>query len=331
MALIATHAAAIDAPQRGNDDVARGGERDGGVQQRGRYVVALRAGGAVVEGALLLARRPRAHVDLASPGSGHLQGEEGRGPEPEQPQPASRSDACDLERPVADDAAAEQRRGGQHHRTPSGSRWAKSARTVMCVGISAVPVPARERRVRTQVLALRRQNRQTPQADASQPTPARSPTRHPATAEPDGLHAPDRLVAGDERQPVCREVSLHQLEVGATDGARRDRHERVRRPPATDPRAPSISSGDAGRPTPAAEDERSHVHHATNPSPGRDPGGRLVGRAGMGPVGRGIGALRRHVPIGTSWSQGFGPNGTRRAPVDCLQQTHQAMKRHEPT
>ena len=141
------------------------------------------------------------------------------GSEPEQAQPLSRLDPAEHQRSVPDDAAAQKRR-----RLLVGERVGEGEHEVAAgrhpFGVPAVHRPAGELGLLAQILepgsavvacAVR----------ASQP-------RQPHTFA--GGEAPDRLVAGNQRRAAHRQVSPHDLQVGAAHGAHRhvDHHLAVR-------------------------------------------------------------------------------------------------------
>ena len=106
--------AAVDGAQRGAHDVAGGRERDRRVQRLGRRLgVSARPLGTERAGALLLGRRARRDEDAAAAVARDLQRDQRRRAEAVEAEPAARPDAGARERPVADHAAAQQRRGGQ--------------------------------------------------------------------------------------------------------------------------------------------------------------------------------------------------------------------------
>ena len=111
IALIATVAPGASAAKRRDDHRPGRREGDGGVERLGRrVVVAAHPGGAQLARELVLRRRAREDADLAAPVAGDLDREVGRRPEAEEAEAAARLDAAEPQRPVADDAGAQERR-----------------------------------------------------------------------------------------------------------------------------------------------------------------------------------------------------------------------------
>ena len=143
------------------------------------------------------------------------------GAEPEEPEPAAGLDAADPQGAVADDASAQQRRRGHVGdgiRQPC--REARTHRRIL--GEATVPVPARKARLRTQVLAAFA----AAPADATGPGEPRH-SRAIARAPVDDVRthrfdATDDLVARNDRHDACHKIAFGELQIRATDAARRD-------------------------------------------------------------------------------------------------------------
>jgi hypothetical protein len=174
----------------------------------------------------VLAGRTRADVDLAAPVASHLEGEERRCPEPEQPEPRAGRDSRHLERPVADDAAAQERGGRQvveRLRQAKGEVGADG--DPGCV--TAVTIPSGEAGVRTEVFAAAR-------AEAARATGGGEPADAgpvallPADDVESGLlDTSDDLVPGHDRQPASGQIAFDELQVGPANGARRNRQDEL--------------------------------------------------------------------------------------------------------
>jgi hypothetical protein len=210
---------AVEGAQGGDDDRTDRGERDRGVERFGRPVVVAADGrGTERNGALAIVRRPGRDVDAATPVGGDLDREQGRRAEAVQTEAATAFDPGQAERPVADDAATQERRGlevAEAVREPDGDVRADRAR----LGIAPVPVPAGERRVRAEVLA-------TGAAERAGAVEAREPGDPGAVADRPALHVrtdgvdhADDLVTGHDRLPMRRDVAGRELEIRAADRA----------------------------------------------------------------------------------------------------------------
>ena len=142
----------------------------------------------------------------------HLDTQQGGGPEAEETESTARLDAGDSERPIADDAAAEQ---------GSGSKVFEAIRDADCdvgsdhhgFGETAVAVPTREQRPLAEVLA-------TAPTEPARPIGPEEPVgagpiadRPAANPIAEGGHASDRLVARHYRQATRRQVALGQLQI----------------------------------------------------------------------------------------------------------------------
>ena len=192
-------AAAVDGSQRGDDDVAGGGEGYRAVERHRRQLV-VGAGPLRSHAArpLLLPRRPRADVDVAAPVQRDLDREQGGGAEAVEAEPAARLDARALERAVADDAAAKERR-----RLKVAEAFGETQREVGADGdvvlVAAVAVPAGEAGLGAEVLAAG-QTLGALAARRRQPADARAVADLPAVdAFADGLDASHYLVSGHDR------------------------------------------------------------------------------------------------------------------------------------
>ena len=212
--------------QGGHDGIARGCERHRGVEGRGGLACRTDAGRTHRRGLVLASPGAGPHVDLAVPVAGHLQGQQGGRAEAEEAQPATGLDAAHLERAVADDTAAEE---------GSSLKVGKPVRHVQGEvgahrhpgGEAAIEIPAGEAGIRAEVLAVGR-------APVAGPTRRRQPGDAHAVAhgpagdvETDPLHPADGLVAGHDGQSPRGQVTLHDLEVRAADGAGGDRHDEL--------------------------------------------------------------------------------------------------------
>ena len=157
-------------------------------------------------------------MDLAAQVAGDLQGQQRGRTEPEQAEPSAGLDAGHLERAVADDAAAQQRGGGEVVEAVR-----QSEREVGTDGdpggVSAVAIPAGEPRVRAEVLAPARAEPADP-AGGRQPGDAGAVADRPsADRGADALDAADDLMSRHDRQTACLQVAFDELEVGPTHGA----------------------------------------------------------------------------------------------------------------
>ena len=212
-------ASPIDGLERLDHDVAYRSERHRRIEGRRRgVVIGACPHSAHLEGALLLGHRASGDEYLAPPVQGDLDGKERRRTESVQPQPPAGSDARHSQRPVADDAPAEQWRrrevveaGGdaQGEISPHGET----------LRIASVAVPPSERSLFAQVLP-------TGPAMAADPAAAGEPgDPHSIADVPSGdvvtdrRDPADRLVARHDRQAVRLEVACDELEVGTADAA----------------------------------------------------------------------------------------------------------------
>src|SRR5262249_41715457 len=133
-----------------------------------------------------------------------------------------RTHAGDLQGPIPDDAAAqERRRRGVVREFPRDSqrevRACDDARRV-----PAVAVPPGERRARTQILAPFEAARARA-ARAAEPREPRAPAAPPvADALPDFDHPPDDLMPRHKRHRARREIAVAQLQIRAAHRARAD-------------------------------------------------------------------------------------------------------------
>ena len=155
-------------------------------------------------------------MDPCAPGQGDLGGEVGRAAEAVDAEPPALGEVGAQQRPVADDARAQQRRG-----LDVVERVGQRVGVVLVdhgvLGVAAVEVPAGEARVDAEVLAPDRQKRQMPQVWASQGTPMRSPSRQRVRSGPSLVDDAHDLVPGRDlavrrggRSPSARCRSVRQ-------------------------------------------------------------------------------------------------------------------------
>src|SRR5437867_650600 len=211
-----------EVPERLRHEVADRSEDDGPVRLH-RHRVAKVAGPRRPEptGELTVGRLARAHEHLAPSRARHLERDVGGRAEAVDAEPAAGRRLAPLERPVPDDARAEERRGvgiAEGRRDPIGERRGRDR----VVREAAVGVVASELGALAEVLAARRAVR-AGAARAAQPREAharaRLEARRPGAR---ALDPADDLVAGNDRRPDERQVALDEVEVGATDAARAD-------------------------------------------------------------------------------------------------------------
>ena len=178
-------------------------------------------------------------MHVGTPVPRDLQHDRGGGPEAVEAQPepgrGGGGDAGDVQRPVADDAAAQQRRHGRValgrvRRAEVGQREGHVGSRDDVGGVAAVAVPPGEGRLLAEVLAPL-------EAEAAATAGAGEPDQADALAEPDvvdpdahGLHRAHDLVARHHGEPVGRQVPAHQLQVGAAHGTGGHAHEHLGRP-----------------------------------------------------------------------------------------------------
>ena len=143
--------------------------------------------------------------------AGHLDREVGRRPEPEEPQATAGLDAAQPQRPVADDAGAQERRRLDVAH-PVGQGEGEVSPGCDSLGVPTVDRPPTEVGQLAQVLAAR-EALTAPAAGAGQPRQA-----DPLTGAHD---PPDDLVARDHRPLAHLDVAGDDLKVGAAHATRR--------------------------------------------------------------------------------------------------------------
>ena len=181
-------------------------------------MAAPRRGAAEIDGQPSVVLAPREHVDLEALRQRDLRGQVSGSAEAVDAQPAARRDAGQLQRPVADDAGAQQGRGLlvlQLIRQRVDERGIRHA----VVGIPTVHVPARERRIEAQVLL-------SPAAEpAGSVSPAEPRDADALTASQsghvtaDGIDDPHDLVTRHDPMPPWGKVALREMEIRAADAA----------------------------------------------------------------------------------------------------------------
>ena len=203
---------AVEIAERGDDHVAGRSERDGRIEGWRGLLVSARRRRAEGDGPLPLPVRPGANVHLASPVPGDLEREMGGRSEPEQPEPTTGFDPRHLERPIADDPAAQQ--WGCIERVVETGRQSKGEAGVDRdpLRIPAVAVPTGEPGRRAQVLASARAEPAGPARSRDPADPGQVPGAPVEDALTDLRDPPDRLMPGDDRQWARRKIPLHQLE-----------------------------------------------------------------------------------------------------------------------
>ena len=165
--------------------------------------------------------RPGEDVDPGPLGQGDLGGDVGGAPEAVDAEPPARRQVGPPERPVADDARAQE---GGRLLVGEGRRDDVGEGLVdhQVLGVPAVEVPAGEAGVEAQVLPARHTEAAHP-AGVGQPRDAHPVARREAgapVARPvDHAH---HLVARDHQVAGGRQVPLGQVEVGPADAAHRD-------------------------------------------------------------------------------------------------------------
>ena len=205
-------------------DLAGRREDDGGVQgHRGRGVGRARRGRTEVERQLSSLLGSGHHVDLGALVQRHLGGQVGGAAEPVDPEAAAGAKARPTQGAVPDDARAQQRCG-----LVVGKTVGDPVRVALVddrgLGVPAVVVPSRERRLRAQVLVAASAEL-APSARARQPGDA-DPV---AQGETRGVGAErvddaDHLVAGDDVGAMDGQVSFGDVEIGPAHAARRHLH-----------------------------------------------------------------------------------------------------------
>ncbi len=158
-----------------------------------------------------MVRLARKGVDRAAPVMGDLNGEVGRRAEPEETEAAAGLNPGELERPVADDPRAEQRRRLLRREAPR-QPIHPGAPSRHALRVPPVAVASRERRLFAEVLAAARAKAAAP-ARRSEPADAhRVAGVEVAGARPDLDDPSCRLVPRHDRQPG-RHLALDDVEV----------------------------------------------------------------------------------------------------------------------
>jgi hypothetical protein len=213
-------AAAAEAAQGFHDGVSRGCERHGRIQGRGRLAGRADARRSEARSLCLAASRTGPDVDLAAPVARDLERQQCRGTKSEETEPATRLDAADPQRAIADDAATEQ---GRRMQVVEGLRESKGE---VCehghvAGESAVAVPSGKAGRGAQVLTVTGAEAAGP-TGRSQPGGTGALADAPAADVPsDPFHTAHRLVAGHDGQLARGDLALHHLQVRPADRARR--------------------------------------------------------------------------------------------------------------
>ena len=206
--------------ERLDDDVAGRRERDRSVERdRRSVVVRARPRRPQCDRPLLLDRGPSRDEHVASPVLRYLHRQQRRRPEPVEPETAAGQHPRDLQGPIPDDAAAQQRRRfhvGERRRGAHGEVCSHGN----LLGVATVGIPSGEHGIGTEIL-LPRSTVRARSARTGQPCHAGSITDRPfgdaISYARDPAH---RLMPGDDRQGPRGEVSLHDLQIGATHAAR---------------------------------------------------------------------------------------------------------------
>ena len=169
------------------------------------------------------------HVHLGALRQRDLRGDVRAAAEAVQAQPAAGRKLGAQQRPVADDAGAQQR-GKLAVAVTARQMVSESRRDCGEFGVSAVGVPAGVAGMRAQVLVAPTAVLHTPRRCArSQAMPTRSPTRNsPSASAPTSTTSPTTSWPGVTRSPMDREITLGDVQVGTAHTACPHGHQEFR-------------------------------------------------------------------------------------------------------
>jgi hypothetical protein len=214
-------AATIEGLERRQHQITHRGEQDRGVQGDGRPGRgALGRGGTEIERELLGGLAAGHDVHLGALGERHLCGDVCAAAEAVDPEPATGRQLGPEQRPIADDAGAQQRRqfgiGVSRGQPVDITGWCRDE-----FGVAAVGVPAGVARIRAEVL-------RAPEAESAAAAGVPEPGHPDPIADGDVRicvfadchHLAHYLMAGDDARSVNRQVALVDVEVRATHAAR---------------------------------------------------------------------------------------------------------------